>query len=225
METNIFKNDENSLQSKNCAFDCGPEPLGLYPIVDRATWLEKLLPLGVTTIQLRIKDLQGAALEQEIKQSISLARQYSARLFINDYWQLAILHGAYGIHLGQEDLNVANIAAIYQAGLRLGISTHSDDEVERACAVKPSYIAFGPVYSTTSKIMSYGPQGIDQLKYRVCTLNYKIVAIGGINRERLPDVLATGVDGIALISAITHSEDPIATTQEFLKIIKCSRPC
>lgn len=199
---------------------CGPQSLGLYPIVNRALWLEKLLPLGITTIQLRIKDLHQNELENEIKESIAIAKYYSARLFINDYWQLAIEHHAYGVHLGQEDLNDANITLLHQAGLRLGISTHSDEEVDRALKIKPSYIAFGPVYPTTSKKMIFGPQGIEQLKFRVQTLNYPVVAIGGINRERIFDVLATGVDGIALISAITQAHDPIASAQDLLMCLE-----
>lgn len=199
---------------------CGPKPLALYPIVDRALWLQKLLPLGITTIQLRIKDLTGSELENEIKKGVAIAEQYSARLFINDEWQLAIKHQAYGVHLGQEDLSNADVDLIYQANLRLGISTHSNEEIARACTIKPSYIAFGPIYPTTSKKMAFGPQGLDQLKHRVQTLNYPVVAIGGINRQRISDVLATGVDGIALISAITQAEDPIATAQELLMCLE-----
>ncbi len=204
---------------ENVFLSCGPQRLGLYPIVDRASWLQKLLPLGITTIQLRSKDQTGDELENEIEQSIALANKFQARLFINDYWQLAIKHRAYGVHLGQEDVADADLQAIHQAGLRLGISSHSDEEVARACAAKPSYIAFGPVYPTTSKIMAFGPQGIAQLKHRVETLDYPVVAIGGINHQRLPDVLATGVNGIALISAITQASDPITTTKNLLNII------
>lgn len=200
--------------------NCGPEPVGLYPIVDRAHWLQTLLPLGVTTIQLRIKDLTGHALESEIKQSVLIAKQYSARLFINDYWQLALKHQAYGVHLGQEDLSDANIDLLSQAGLRLGISTHCEEEVLRACSVKPSYIAFGPIYATTSKIMAFAPQGIEQLKYRVQSLNYPVVAIGGITLARLPEIMAAGADGIALISAITQAGNPITATQELLKALQ-----
>ena len=188
---------------------CAQTPLGLYPIVDRASWLARLLPLGVSTVQLRIKDLQGAALEQEIKAAITLAEQYQCRLFINDYWQLAIEFGAYGVHLGQEDLLDANVDAIARAGLRLGVSTHCHREVARALALQPSYIACGPVYPTTTKIMPWQPQGLAGLRYWLRLLSdYPLVAIGGINAQRINGVAATGVSGIALITAITQAVDP-----------------
>jgi hydroxymethylpyrimidine kinase/phosphomethylpyrimidine kinase/thiamine-phosphate diphosphorylase len=194
--------------------------IGLYPIVDSSHWLEKLLPLGVKTIQLRIKDKEGVELENEIKRSVALAKKYQANLFINDYWELAIRYNAHGVHLGQEDLDTANIEMIHNSGLYLGISTHSDAEVARAHALKPSYIAFGPIFPTTSKVMSSPAQGIDQLKrLRHQLLNYPLVAIGGITLERLPEVLATHVDGIAVISAITQAEDPIAMTKKLMAVV------
>ena len=190
--------------------------LGLYPVVDRSDWVGKLLPLGVKTIQLRIKDLQGYQLEEEIKRSVLLAKQYNATLFINDYWELAIQLGAIGVHLGQDDLPKADIAKIREAGLYLGVSTSCYYEVAAALAVNPSYIACGPIYSTTSKIMSFNPQGIEQLQRWRRTLQYPLVAIGGINLERLPDILKTNVEGIALISAITKAADPDIATKQFL---------
>jgi hydroxymethylpyrimidine kinase/phosphomethylpyrimidine kinase/thiamine-phosphate diphosphorylase len=194
--------------------------IGLYPIVDSSHWLEKLLPLGVKTIQLRIKDKEGVELENEIKRSVALAKKYQANLFINDYWELAIRYNAHGVHLGQEDLDTANIEMIHNSGLYLGISTHSDAEVARAHALKPSYIAFGPIFPTTSKVMSSPAQGINQLKrLRHQLLNYPLVAIGGITLERLPEVLATHVDGIAVISAITQAEDPIAMTKKLMAVV------
>jgi hydroxymethylpyrimidine kinase/phosphomethylpyrimidine kinase/thiamine-phosphate diphosphorylase len=194
-------------------------PLGLYPIVDSSAWVEKLLALGVTSIQLRIKE-KTAALESEIIKSIALAKQYGATLFINDYWEQAIRHGAEGIHLGQEDLETADIAAIYRAGLLLGVSTHNAEEVERACAIQPSYIACGPIYPTTSKVVPHAPQGIEQLQHWRRTLSYPLVAIGGITLERIPAVAATGVHGIALISAITQALDPVLATQSLLALVK-----
>jgi hydroxymethylpyrimidine kinase / phosphomethylpyrimidine kinase / thiamine-phosphate diphosphorylase len=199
--------------------DCGNTPLGLYPIIDSLAWLEKLLPTGVTTFQLRIKNKNGIALENEIQKSINLARRYNARLFINDYWELAIFYGAYGVHLGQSDLDQADVGKICQAGLRLGLSSYCDEEIARADALKPSYLACGPVFPTTSKIVPFAPQGIEQLKRWQRTLDYPLVAIGGINSSNLADVIATKVNGIAMISAITQTEDPIATTQKFLAMI------
>ncbi|MHB1947263.1 MAG: thiamine phosphate synthase [Gammaproteobacteria bacterium] len=187
---------------------CGPEPLGFYPIVDNAAWVERLVRQGVKTIQLRIKNISPDKVEQELKISIKLATKYNVRLFINDYWQLAIKLGAYGVHLGQEDLLTADLSALQKAGLRLGISTHSYSEIARAHAVRPSYIAIGPIYPTTTKKMPFAPQGLLNLKRYCNTLNYPIVAIGGISRESLHDVLQTGVDGVAVISAITSAAHP-----------------
>jgi thiamine-phosphate diphosphorylase len=200
--------------------DCGTEPLGIYPIVDSVEWLEKLLPLGVKTIQLRIKNGEKRNLENEIRNAVKLANQFHARLFINDYGELAISCQAYGVHLGQEDLARADIDKIRQAGLRLGISTHSNDEILRAEKLCPSYIAYGPIYSTVSKVMSFKPQGVLALKRVKDSVSYPLVAIGGINLERISEVLATGVDGIAMISAITHAEDPIAMTRKLLELLE-----
>ncbi len=194
--------------------------IGLYPLVDRSHWLEKLLPLGVKTIQLRVKDLHGFQLEEEIKRSVFLAKKYGATLFINDYWQLAIRFGAGGVHLGQEDLLKTDIEKIHQSGLYLGISTHCYYEVAHAHTFNPSYIACGPIYSTTSKMMSFNPQGIEQLQRWQRTLQYPLVAIGGINLKRLPFILQTKIAGIAVISAITAATNPDSITKKFLKIIK-----
>ena len=199
------------------------DKLGLYPIVDRATWLQRLLPLGIKHIQLRIKDLRGTDLEQEIKKAISIAKAQDAKLWINDYWEQAIQFGAYGVHLGQTDLLNADIAAMRNAKLRLGISTHSYAEVARAHAIRPSYIAFGPIFATKSKVMPFQPQGMARLKQWRRMLHYPLVAIGGIHVGNIDEVIKTGVDGIALIAGITKMEDPIATTKILLSKLDDSR--
>jgi len=201
-----------------------PDTLGLYPVVERAAWLQRLLPLGVTTIQLRVKDLAGEALAAEIEQAVSTARAYNARLFINDYWQLAIDKGAYGVHLGQEDLATADLEAIHAAGLRLGISNHCHYEVTRALAIRPSYIATGPVFATTTKDMPWVPHGLHGLEYWTrCLTDYPLVAIAGIKRDNIGDIAATGVSGIAMITAITEADDPEATTTELIERIAARR--
>jgi len=205
--------------------DCGTNPLGLYPVVDSAAWLKILLPLGIKTIQLRIKNKQNQELENEIIQSITLAKKFNARLFINDYWELAIRHGAYGVHLGQEDLNTADIGKIQQMGLRLGISTHCYYEVARAHTFNPSYLACGPIYATTSKMMHFAPQGIANLARWRRTLNYPLVAIGGINLQRLPEILSTNISGIAMISEITKAADPVAVTEKLLTLLNQFKSC
>lgn len=206
---------------------CESKLLKFYPIVDSYEWLERLLPLGVKTIQLRIKNknINEKNIEQEIQRCIQLATQYHCQLFINDYWQLAIKLGAYGVHLGQEDLLSADLHAISNAGLRLGISTHCYAEVARAHALRPSYIAYGPIYETTAKVMRYPPQGLMRLKYwRKLLSSYALVAIGGITLERLPDIFATGVEGVAVISAVTQAENPEVATQQWLQTLETTDP-
>jgi hydroxymethylpyrimidine kinase/phosphomethylpyrimidine kinase/thiamine-phosphate diphosphorylase len=197
--------------------ECNSPLLGLYPVVDRAEWINTLAPAGVTTMQLRIKDLQGQSLEDEIKFAIEFARQSNIRLFINDYWQLAIKHQAYGVHLGQEDLDTADIDSIYSEGLRLGISTHCHYEVARAHVYQPSYIACGPVYHTTTKDMPWVPHDLSGLKYWQQCLDYPLVAIGGINKARFANVAKMGVDSVAMITAITLADDPQQISKKFVE--------
>lgn len=195
-----------------------PKRLGLYPVVDSVEWVARLLDEGVRTLQLRIKDQQDEDVEADVIAAIALGRRYQARLFINDYWRLAIKHQAYGVHLGQEDLETTDLNAIRAAGLRLGVSTHDDMEIDVALAARPSYIALGHVFPTQTKRMPSAPQGLEQLAEHVKRLgDYPTVAIGGISLERVPAVLATGVGSIALVSAITHAKDWKAATAELLK--------
>ncbi len=185
-----------------------PFRLGLYPVVDSVAWIERLLEAGVRTIQLRIKDRRDSEVEDDVIAAIALGRRYHARLFINDYWRLAIKHQAYGVHLGQEDLETTDLSAIRQAGLRLGVSTHDDMEIDVALAARPSYIALGHVFPTQTKQMPSAPQGLDQLARHIQRLaDYPTVAIGGISLEKAPAVLATGVGSIAVVSAITQADD------------------
>ena len=200
-------------------FPATPHRMGLYPIVDSLEWISRLLDVGVRTLQLRIKDRPAAEVEPTIQQAIVLGNACQARLFINDYWQLAIKHQAYGVHLGQEDLEVADLEAIRRAGLRLGISTHDDDEIDRALAVNPSYIALGHIFPTQTKLMPSSPQGLEQLKRHLARLeNIPTVAIGGISIERAPAVLACGVGSIAVVSAITQATDWRDATQQLLAL-------
>nr|WP_200897797.1 MULTISPECIES: thiamine phosphate synthase [Xenorhabdus] len=195
--------------------------LGLYPVVDSLTWIERLLAVGVKTLQLRIKDQPEEQAEKDIQFAIALGRHYHARLFINDYWRLAIKHQAYGVHLGQEDLDIADLHAIQQAGLRLGISTHDQQELARAKSLRPSYIALGHIFPTTTKEMPSSPQGLEALKHQVeITPEYPTVAIGGISLERVPEVVATGVGGVALVSAITKAKDWRQTTARLLHLVE-----
>ena len=184
--------------------------LGLYPVVDSLEWLALLLPLGLNIIQLRIKQ-PGADLAEQIRQAVNMAASYQTRLFINDHWQLAIECGAYGVHLGQEDLEAADLGAIYRAGLRLGISTHGYAELCRARQFRPSYIALGHIFATQTKKMPSKPQGLARLRrYQTLAGDIPTVAIGGISQARFADVVDTGVNGVAVVSAITPAAEPLA---------------
>lgn len=186
--------------------NCGNIPLGIYPLVDRANKLATLYSLGITTAQLRIKDLKNEALENEIIQAIKISEKYQARLFINDYWQLAIKHQAYGIHLGQEDLEETDLNAIYKAGIRLGISTHTTKEIEMALEISPSYLAIGPIFETTSKVVNYETVGIQELTRWSANVDYPIVAIGGITLGNIENIIQIpSVDGIAMISELLEN--------------------
>ena len=186
-----------------------PFRLGLYPVVDSVQWIERLLDAGVRTLQLRIKDRRDEEVEADVVAAIALGRRYNARLFINDYWRLAIKHQAYGVHLGQEDLQATDLSAIRAAGLRLGV----------ALAARPSYIALGHVFPTQTKQMPSAPQGLEQLARHVERLaDYPTVAIGGISLARAPAVIATGVGSIAVVSAITQAADWRLATAQLLEI-------
>lgn len=186
--------------------------LGLYAIVDSTDWLERVLAAGVRTVQLRIKDGAHPRLSEEIRRSAQAARAANAQLFINDHWALAIEHGAYGVHLGQEDLGQADLDAIRAADLRLGISTHSYWEVCRAWARKPSYIACGPVHATQLKRMPWTPQGDDNLAHWCALLQpgTPLVAIGGMDEQRTQEAARCGAAGVAVVSAITGAAQPEA---------------
>ncbi|MDX6917961.1 thiamine phosphate synthase [Pectobacterium carotovorum] len=196
--------------------------LGLYPVVDSVEWIERLLSVGVKTIQLRIKARSDEQAEADVIQAIALGRRYQAQLFINDYWRLAVKHQAYGVHLGQEDLDTADLAAIKQAGLRLGISTHDDRELARAVAINPSYIALGHIFPTQTKEMPSAPQGLAELTRHITDLQgrFPTVAIGGISIDRVPAVLKTGVGSIAVVSAITQAPDWRQATATLLRMIE-----
>ncbi|RBO82695.1 thiamine phosphate synthase [Marinomonas aquiplantarum] len=211
---NIVTAESNLGQSLAFA-EMNVDSMGLYPVVDSIYWLERVLKQGVRIAQLRIKDADSAQLDEQIQQAILLGKTYQAQVFINDYWEKAIEYGAYGVHLGQEDLLVADLARIQQAGLRLGVSTHGYFEIARALAFKPSYIALGHIYPTQTKQMPSQPQGLKRLQHYVNLLkgHYPTVAIGGINCERFAAVTATGVNSVAMVTAITLAESPEQVTR------------
>jgi thiamine-phosphate pyrophosphorylase len=188
-----------------------------YLIVDSAAWIERLVPLGVKLVQLRIKDMDEAGLRREIRVAKTICARHGCQLVVNDYWRLAIDAGCDYVHLGQEDLVEADVAAIRHAGLKLGLSTHDDAELDTALAAAPDYVALGPVYPTILKAMKWAPQGLDRIaewKKRVGTT--PLVAIGGLNVERISGVFAHGADVAAVVTDITRNADPEARTRQWL---------
>lgn len=197
--------------------------IGIYPVVDSLDWVKFLLKQNVKTIQLRIKNPEERQLKQHLLEAITLCKQNNCTLFINDHWQLALELGAEAIHLGQSDLDTADIEAIQKANVYLGISTHTPSEVARALSLKPSYIAIGPVFATTTKQMPFIPQGINNLKYWVNLLknNYPTVAIGGIfYDDNGQAVYETGVNGIAIVRDLTQSTQPKITIQNWQQLFQ-----
>ncbi|MCE8544328.1 thiamine phosphate synthase [Ruegeria pomeroyi] len=189
-----------------------------YPIFDHTDWLRRMLPLGVKLVQLRIKDQPDAMIRAEIAIARDLCRAHGAVLVINDYWQIAIDAGCDWLHLGQEDLDQADLPAIRKAGLRLGVSTHDDDELERVLGMDPDYVALGPVYPTILKQMKWHQQGLPRVtewKARVGAI--PLVGIGGMSVERAPGVLAAGADIVSVVTDITLNADPEARVRQWVE--------
>jgi thiamine-phosphate pyrophosphorylase len=192
------------------AFARCPGRLGLYPVLPSADWVERVLEMGVKTTQLRLKRAEPEVLAAEIARCVAAGRKHDAQVFINDHWREAVAAGAYGVHLGQEDVHTADLHAIAAAGLRLGLSTHGYYEILTALHFEPSYLALGAVFPTTTKVMPTAPQGLARLARYVRLLEgvVPLVAIGGIDGAVLADVLATGVGSAAVVRAVTEAADP-----------------
>jgi thiamine-phosphate pyrophosphorylase len=195
-----------------------PYPDRFYPVVDSVAWVARLALLGVSTIQLRAKDLNDSEALQTVSDALEIIKGTAARLVVNDYWRAAIVAGAKHLHLGQEDLEGADLKAIRDAGLTLGLSTHDDAELETALRAKPDYIALGPIFPTTLKSMRFAPQGIPKItewKKRIGSL--PLVAIGGIKLEQAAEIFAAGADSIAVVSDVTQNPDPDARVRAWLE--------
>ena len=203
------------------AFANCPKKLGLYVVAPDSAWIERLCAAGVPTVQLRFKHTDPQAITREVAKACKIAQGYpESRLFINDYWQLAIEHEAYGVHLGQEDIETADFAAIQKSGLRLGISTHGYHEMMIAHAIKPSYLALGAVFPTTLKVMPSKPQGTGRLKrYARLMRDYPLVAIGGINESNLAKVLEADIGSIAMVRGIIAADQPELEIKKYMRLL------
>ncbi len=192
-----------------------PDPF--YPVVDSVAWVARLTALGVGTVQLRAKELDDSRALQIVTDALAVTQGTATKLVVNDYWRAAIVAGARHLHLGQEDLIDADLHAIREAGLTLGISTHDDEELAAALRAEPDYIALGPIFPTTLKSMRFAPQGIPKItdwKKRIG--NIPLVAIGGIKFEQAPEIFAAGADSIAVVSDVTQNADPDARVKQWL---------
>ena len=190
----------------------------VYPIVDSAAWVARLAPLGVRLVQLRIKERAPTEVRAEIAAARLLCATSGIQLIVNDYWEIALEERCDFVHLGQGDLAGADVVALRRAGVRLGVSTHDEAELERALAVAPDYVALGPIYPTLLKIMPWQPQGLGRIgewKRRIGPI--PLVAIGGLTLERLAGVFAAGADVAAVVTDIVRSADPDARTRAWLE--------
>jgi hydroxymethylpyrimidine kinase / phosphomethylpyrimidine kinase / thiamine-phosphate diphosphorylase len=203
-----------------------PEPRHsrVYPIAESADHVERLLIAGVELVQLRLKNRPQADASSEIARAVALARQYQAMVIINDHWRLALEHGATGVHLGQDDLPDADIAAIHNAGLLLGISTHSHIELARALAYHPSYVAIGTVFPTTSKTLTWNPLGRERFAALAALSPVPVVAIGGIASSRAAPLFTSGADWCAVISDLDGSRPLEPRVHEWRTVSSCHIP-
>ncbi|MBV8782820.1 MAG: thiamine phosphate synthase [Gammaproteobacteria bacterium] len=189
----------------------------VYPVVDSAAWVSRVVALGVRLVQLRIKAPPGEALARQLCEARDCCRLAGAQLVVNDHWQLALAAGCDFVHLGQGDLDSADVPALRRHRVRLGISTHDEAELERALRLEPDYVALGPIYPTTLKAMPWAPQGLARIgewKRRVGAR--PLVAIGGLTAAHLPAVFAAGADVAAVVSDIVRAADPSVRVREWL---------
>jgi thiamine-phosphate pyrophosphorylase len=194
-----------------------------YPIVPDVGWLKRLAPLGITTVQLRLKNVTVDAARQQISDAVRISQAHGLQLIVNDFWREAIDAGASFVHLGQEDLAQADLMAISKAGLSLGISTHSETELETALSADPDYVALGPIYETKLKAMPWAPQGLERIrqwKKRIGKL--PLVAIGGLTPERATAVFAAGADSAAVITDFLTATEPEVRVATWLNEVNSS---
>jgi len=189
----------------------------VYPIVDSAAWISRLAPLRVRLVQLRIKERPADEVRREVRAARAVCAAAGMQLIVNDYWEMALAEGCDFVHLGQGDLAQADLAALRRAGVRLGISTHDHEELERALGAAPDYVALGPIYPTLLKVMPWQPQGLERIgewKRRIGAI--PLVAIGGLTLERLAGVFAAGADVAAVVTDIVRNRDPVERARAWL---------
>ena len=188
-----------------------------YPIVDSADWVRRLVGAGAKLIQLRVKEASDGDVTAEIEGASLACDAAGAQLIVNDYWQAAIESGCDFVHLGQGDLDSADVKAIRNAGIRLGISTHDHAELDRALSFDPDYVALGPIYETLLKEMPWDPQGLDRIgEWKKLIGQKPLVAIGGLTLERALLCLEAGADSAAVVTDIVRAANPEARAKEWI---------
>ena len=203
------------------AFAECPKRLGLYGVMPDADWVKRMVDAEIPTVQLRFKSEDRIKIKKQIRESVKATQDSKTLLFINDYWQEAIDEEAYGVHLGQEDFETADLDAIRDAGLRLGLSTHGYAEMAYADRFCPSYIAMGAVFATNLKKMPTSPQGLGRLyQYAKLLSHYPLVAIGGIDQDSIHAVAKSGVGSVAVVRAITQAKDPKAAVKHLQELMR-----
>ncbi|MFM7084769.1 MAG: thiamine phosphate synthase [Hyphomicrobium sp.] len=189
-----------------------------YPIVPNLEWVKKIVPLGVKIIQLRMKNSSHQDIRVSIQESLKITRAYDCRLVVNDYWETALETGAEYVHLGQEDLAFSDQSLLRRAGIKVGISTHSKEELEIALKVNPFYVALGPIFETKLKIMKWPPQGLNRIReWRERIGSLPLVAIGGLTPEKAHDIVLAGADSLAVITDFMTAKDPLQRVKNWLK--------
>ncbi|WP_273788418.1 MULTISPECIES: thiamine phosphate synthase [Bartonella] len=195
-----------------------------YLIVDNADWIERLLPLGIKLVQLRMKHENQQIIRQHIKRAKNICNKLGAQLIINDHWEIAIDEKCNFIHLGQEDLSNADLHAIRKSGIKVGLSTHDEHELDIALSVNPEYIALGPIYPTILKKMKWMPQGLEKIKqWRKRIGALPLVGIGGLTPERAVGVLKAGANSAAVVTDIILHKKPEERVQQWIKVTQIWR--
>ncbi|MFY0310226.1 thiamine phosphate synthase [Leisingera sp. D0M16] len=196
-----------------------------YLIAGHVGRLELLVPHGARLVQLRLKDEPDAEVRRQIARARDFCAVHGAQLVVNDYWQAALDLNCGFVHLGQEDMDTADFAALRRRGVRFGLSTHDEAELERALSLDPAYVALGPVYPTLLKKMKWGPQGLERVtRWKQMAGETPLVAIGGLTPERLPGVFAAGADSASVVTDIQLAEDPEARTREWVEACRVKEP-
>ncbi|WP_332066062.1 thiamine phosphate synthase [Bartonella sp. CB189] len=195
-----------------------------YLIVDTADWIERLVPLGIKLVQLRMKNESPKIISQHVRRAKNICDKFGAQLIINDYWTIAIDEKCKFIHLGQEDLSNADLPAIRKNGIEFGLSTHDEHELDTAISVNPAYIALGPIYPTILKKMKWMPQGLERIKqWRKQIGVLPLVGIGGLTPERAVSVLQAEADSAAVVTDVILHKKPEERVLQWIKVTQAWR--